>query len=176
MAVCQVLGADHAAHPAMQWQLERGQQILSCCGVPGVRGASVGHGPRHHVEEATWGSCRQKEEGTGQALTWAAPYCPRGAGHWVQSPLWAVVASGTGPIEGEGRVSPGCGAGSPSLTVVASCTGSLDRETRGIRGQQQKPQSLDLSPACTGDGRGLAWSPGASWNSKEEKVGDTVDP
>lgn len=57
-------------------------------------------------------------EGTGQMLTWAASRPPRGAGHGVQGPLRAVVASRAGSIEGEGRAAPGSGAGGSPLAVV----------------------------------------------------------
>lgn len=55
---------------------------------------------------------------TWQSLTWATPHCPQETGHRMQSPLRAVVAKGTGSIDGEDRVSPGSGAGSSTFTVV----------------------------------------------------------
>lgn len=56
--------------------------------------------------------------GPGQMLTWAAP-CPHGAWNREQRPLWAVVASGAGSVEGKG-LSLGRGAGRAPLAVVTS--------------------------------------------------------
>lgn len=66
------------------------------------------------------GSSGRERIGTRERLTWSIPHCPQGAGHWVQSTLWAVVALGAGSIEGKGDISLGCGADSTPLTVVAS--------------------------------------------------------